>query len=130
MADWNDVRRICAGLPGTAEQRSGQGHLGWTVGRRRFAWERPLRKADLAHLGDGAPDGPVLGVHTGDLTGKDAYLEELPRLCFTTPHFDGYPAVLVRLGDATAAELEELLSGIWLLHAPRALTREYLGRAD
>lgn len=126
MADWDDVRRICAGLPGTGEERSGQGHLGWTVGRRRFAWERPLRRADLAFLGDAAPAGPVLAVHTRDLTVKDAHLAEFPELCFTTPHFDGYPAVLVRLADARPGDLEELLSGIWLLHAPRALAREHL----
>lgn len=126
MADWDDVRRICAGLPGTGEERSRQGHLGWTVGRRRFAWERPLRRADLAFLGDAAPSGAVLALHTADLAVKEAHLAELPELCFTTPHFDGYPAVLVRLPEATTRDLEDLLPGVWLLHAPRALTREYL----
>lgn len=126
MADWHDVRRICAALPGTGEERSRQGYLGWTVGRRRFAWERPLRRADLAFLGDAAPAGAVLAVHTRDLAMKDTHLGELPELCFTTPHFDGYPAVLVRLEDAGPRELDDLLTGIWLLHAPRGLAREYL----
>ena len=66
-------------------------HRGWRVGSKgRFAWERPLRKTDLAALGDAAPDGPVLALHTRDLAGKDAHLEELPHLCFTVPHFDKF----------------------------------------
>lgn len=127
MATWEDASRICAALPGTAEERSKQGHRGWRVGAKgRFAWERPLRKTDLAVLGDAAPDGPVLALHTGDLAGKDAHLEELPHLCFTVPHFDGYPAVLVRLEAATVPELEDLLAGAWLLHAPAGLVRRHL----
>lgn len=127
MATWDDVRRICAALPGTSEERSKEGHLGWRVGSKgRFAWERPLRRADLAALGDSAPTGPVLGLHTGDLAAKDAHLEELPHLCFTTPHFDGYPAVLVRLDAAGTDDLEDLLGGAWLLRAPARLVREHL----
>lgn len=130
MATWDDVRRICAALPGTAEERSAAGHMGWRVGSRgRYAWERPLRPADLAALGDRAPSGPVLALHTGDLAAKDAHLEELPHLCFTTPHFDGYPAVLVRVADAAAGELEDLLAGAWVLRAPARLVREHLDGA-
>lgn len=128
MADWDDVRRICATLPGSVEELSREGHMGWRVGTKgRFAWERPLRRSDLAALGGAAPEGAIMGIHTGDLAEKDADLEELPHICFTTPHFDGYPAVLVRLDRATVEEIEDLLVGAWLRRAPARLVRQRLG---
>ncbi|MCC6833320.1 MAG: MmcQ/YjbR family DNA-binding protein [Thermoleophilia bacterium] len=131
MVTWDDVSRICAGLPGTAEERDKQGHRGWRVGTKgRYAWERPLRRSDLAALGDAAPAGELLALHTGDQAGKDAHLEELPHLCSTIPHFDGYPIVLVRLDAATERDLEDLLGGAWLLRAPARLVREHLDGPD
>jgi hypothetical protein len=61
------------------------------------AWERPLRKADYEALGDSAPSGAILGVRTPDLIAKEALITSDPEIYFTTPHFNGYPAVLVRL---------------------------------
>ena len=48
---------------------------------------------------------------------------------FTTSHFDGYPAVLVRLDRVAMPELEELLVEAWLTRAPRRLAAEYLDAA-
>jgi len=45
---------------------------------------------------------------------------------FTTPHFDGYPAVLVRLGKIKAGELRDLILEAWLARAPARLADEYL----
>jgi hypothetical protein len=45
---------------------------------------------------------------------------------FTTPHFDGYPAVPVRLAEIGVPELEELLSEAWLAQAPKTLARKFL----
>ena len=45
---------------------------------------------------------------------------------FTTPHFDGYAAILVRLHRITLEALEELVVEAWLTRAPRRLTRAYL----
>ena len=70
---------------------------------RLFVWERPLHKPDLEALGDQAPRGPVLGAMVADLGEKEALLAESPEVFFTTPHFDGYAAVLVRL-EAIAVE--------------------------
>lgn len=46
---------------------------------------------------------------------------------FTTPHFNGYPAILVRLDDIAVPELEELLVEAWLAQAPKRLSAQYLG---
>ena len=59
-------------------------------------------QGDLEALGDAAPDGPILGVRVEHLVAKEALLADDPGVYFTTPHFDGYPAVLVRLGAIDA----------------------------
>ena len=48
---------------------------------------------------------------------------------FTIPHFDGYPAVPVRLDQITVADLDELIAEAWLARAPRRLADDYLGRS-
>ena len=45
---------------------------------------------------------------------------------FTTPHFDGYPAVLVRLDRIAVTDLEELVVDAWLSRAPKRLVKQYL----
>jgi len=89
-------------------------------------WERPLRKADLAALGDAAPAGPVLGARVADEGVKLALIADNPDVYFTTPHFDGYPAVLVRLDRIGIAELTELAEEAWLTRAPKRLAQRYL----
>jgi hypothetical protein len=126
MATWDDIRRIVAALPETAEKTDREGHLGWNVRGRPLAWERPLRRGDLAALGDAAPDGPILGARVPDLGAKEALLADNPGVYFTTPHFDGYPAILVRLPEITVPDLEELLVEAWLAQAPKRLAKAYL----
>ena len=93
VATWDDVRAIALELPGSEELTS-RDLLQWKVKKKLFVWERPLRKADLEALGDGAPDGPILGARVEHLGAKEALLADDPSVYFTTPHFDGYPAVL------------------------------------
>jgi hypothetical protein len=124
MATWEDVRRIALELPETSE--SGDGTAGWRVKDKSFAWERPLRRGDLAALGDAAPDGPILAARVPDLGAKEALLAEDTEVYFTTPHFDGYPAILVRLDRIAVPELEELLVEAWLSRTPERLAAAYL----
>jgi hypothetical protein len=123
MARWNDVRRIALALPETSEHQK-LGLTSWSVRDKGFAWERPLRPADLRALGDRAPKGPVLAVRVEHLLAKEARLAGQPHLCFTTPHFDGYPAVLVRLDKIRVAELKPLLVEAWIARAPKRLVRD------
>ncbi len=126
MADWDDVRRLALGLPDTDEHPSYGGTTSWRVRGRAFVWERPLRGADREALGDDAPDGPVLGVRVADEGVKEAMVADDPHLFFTTPHFDGYPAVLVRLDRIGVDELEELVVEAWLDRAPKRLAEAFL----
>lgn len=124
MASWDDVRRIARGLPGT-EERASRGLPQWRVRGKLFAWERPLRRSDYEALGEEAPEGPILGVRTPDLLVKEALVSDDPSVYFTTPHFDGWPGVLVKLGEIPVDELEELLVEAWITQAPKRLAKEH-----
>ena len=71
MASWRDVSRIALALPGVNEETGSTGPS-WSVNKKFIAWERPLRKQDLAALGEAAPSGPILGVRTADLEMKES----------------------------------------------------------
>jgi hypothetical protein len=64
------------------------------------------------------------------LLAKEALLAEEPRVYFTTPHFDGFPAVLVRLERMSVAELQELVTEAWLVRAPKRLVESYLEQSQ
>jgi hypothetical protein len=121
MATWDDVARLCAALPGSNEASSRDGNRHWRVADKLFVWERPLRKADLAELDDGAPTGPVLAARVPDEGAKFALIAEEPEVYFTTGHFTGYPAVLCRLNRLDAEMLAELIGEAWACRAPRKL---------
>ncbi len=69
------------------------------------------------------PDALVLRVI--DLGDREALLQGQPDVFFSTPHYDGYPAVLVRLEAVDPAELAELIEDAWRLHAPKRLVAAY-----
>jgi hypothetical protein len=121
VATWDDVAVICAQLPGTAERTSRDGARQWRVGDKLYAWERPLRRADLAELGDAAPTGPVLAVRVPDEGAKQALVADEPDVYFTIAHFTGYPAVLCRLERLVGESLDELVEEAWACRAPRRL---------
>ena len=126
MATWKDVSRLALALPEAEEGTTYGGNRAWTVRKKMFVWERPLRKSDLVALGDTAPDGPILGARTEHLVAKEALLAEERGTVFTTPHFDGYAAVLIRLPDVELELLEEIVTEAWLARAPKRLVAGFL----
>jgi hypothetical protein len=126
MAGWEDVSRLALALPEVVEDATQGGKRAWTVRKKMFVWERPLRKSDLKALGEDAPEGPILGAKVEHLIAKDALLADDPRVFFTTPHFDGYPAVLIRLPEISVDLLDEVVTEAWLTCAPKRLAREFL----
>jgi hypothetical protein len=125
MASWDDVRGLALALPETREDVR-RGQLRWRVRDKLFVWERPLRQSDLRALGAAAPSDPILGARVEHLGAKEALLADDPEVYFTTPHFDGYAAILVRLERIAPAELGELVAEAWLAVAPKRLARAYL----
>jgi hypothetical protein len=125
VATWDDVRRIALALPETSERVSRDLHQ-WRVKDKLFVWERPLRRADIEALGDRAPEGPILGARVEHLVAKEALLANDEGVFFTTPHFEGYPAILVRLDRIAVEDLDEVIVEAWLARAPKRLAKAYL----
>ena len=125
MATWDDVASVVGELQLTEERSPHE----WRVGKKLIAWERPLRKSDydaLTALGVEPPQGDILGVRVADEGVKFALIADEPELYFTTPHFDGYPAVLVKLAAIDERGLRELIVEAWLTQAPKRLVQEFL----
>ena len=129
MATWDDVARLALDMPEAAERVS-RGMRQWCVKDKLFVWERPLRRSDPEALGDAAPDGPILGARVEHVVAKDAMLADDPSVFFTTPHFDGYPAVLVQLERIGLDDLREVVVEAWLARAPKRLVKAYLDGSD
>ncbi len=70
-------------------------------------------------------DPDALVVRVLDLADREALLHGKPRVYFTTPHYDGYPYVLVRLGKVSRKDLAELVEDAWRIRAPKRLVAQY-----
>jgi len=125
MATWQQVHEIAQDLP-EIEVRGNE----WRVGNKLVAWERPLRKSDHDALGSETPEGDILAVWLPDLDAKEALLADDPDTYFTTPHFEGYRAILIRLEEIAVDELEELMIEAWVDRAPKRLSRPFLETRD
>ncbi len=129
MASFDDVRQIALALPETSE-RASRDLRQWRVKDKLFVWERPLRRPDLEALGDEAPDGPILGARVEHLGAKEALLANDEGVFFTTPHFDGYPAILARLDRIAIEGLDEVIVEAWLARAPKRLAKAYVDKSQ
>ncbi|MBD3943001.1 hypothetical protein IF188_15000 [Microbacterium sp. NEAU-LLC] len=130
MVTLDDIRGIALTFPGVAERVDGtRGALTWRTATGVFVWQRGPSGRDLeqlAALGREWPPGEVVGVRTDGEQGKLALIETYPGAFFTIPHFDGYPAVLVRLDAIDPALLREVVTDAWLLKVPKRVANEWL----
>jgi hypothetical protein len=115
----DDVRRLALALPGVLQD--GDELRYHVTGGKAFAWTWKKRvepkRARVEQL-------DVYAVRVSGEDEKQALLASDPAIFFTEPHYDGYPAVLVRLDAIDEDELGELLSDAWRAAAPRRLLRE------
>jgi hypothetical protein len=110
MIAWPDVVALVGELPGVEESTS-YGRPALKVRGKTFVSLRAN------------PDALVVRCEGDE---KPFLLDARPDLVFTTPHYDGYPVLLVRL-EAPLEEARELLVDSWLLVAPKTLSEAYLG---
>ena len=123
MADQEDVRRTALSLPDTSED---PGYFAFGVlnkGKRKgIAWvwiERVEPKKPRV------PRPDVVGIRVANESEKEALIAADPEKFFTEPHYNGFPAILVRLPAIDTDELDELLIDAWRLQAPKALVKKY-----
>jgi hypothetical protein len=114
MADADDVRRLALALPGVAEIES-EG-FDFRVGGKGFVWSYPERRPGKPRVI--RTDIAVLFV--GDEAEKQALLLGEPDVFFTTPGYDGWPLVMLRLAKVDVSRLSELVSDAWRMRAPDA----------
>jgi hypothetical protein len=126
VANQNDVRRIARKLPGTSE---GKGRLAFSVRNgskeKGFVW---VWMARIAPRKARVPNPDVLAVRVADLDEKDALLAMDKERLFTEPHYNGFPAVLVRLPLMPVDDLRPLITSAWRCLAPRALVDDLESR--
>jgi hypothetical protein len=120
VASQADVRRIALSLPETEE---GDGRFAFSVqnkGKSKgFAWvwmERVQPKTPRV------ANPAVLAVRVANLGQKEALIAAEPKKFFTEPHYNGFPAVLVRLAEVNVRELRMLLEDAWRSQAPTELS--------
>jgi hypothetical protein len=115
----DDVRRIALALPGAVQDGEKIRYL--VEGGKGFAWTWKKRvepkRARVEQL-------DVFGVRVSGEEEKQALIAAEPGKFFTEPHYNGYPAVLVRLAEIDVGELSELLMDAWRTSAPRRLVAE------
>lgn len=111
MPDWDDVVAIGKRFPGI--------EIGSWFGTPAL---KVVGKGGMCRLRTD-PDALVLRVI--DMGEREALLQGNPEAFFSTPHYDGYPYVLVRLEKVDPEELAELLEEAWRIRAPKRLIAEY-----
>ena len=121
MTDLEEVRKIALSLLETNAENTGFGVL--NNGKYKgFAWVWMQRVEPKKPR---VPCPEVLAIRTEDIGSRDALIAAEPNKFFTEPHYQNFPAVLVRLQEIEFDELRELLIEGWRCQAPKALVREY-----
>jgi hypothetical protein len=119
MATQDDVRRIALSLPETTEE---DGDFRFFVRGKAFVWvwleRHEPKKARV-------PNADAVGIRVAHELEKESLIEMDPAAFFTEPHYDGFPAILVRLPAIEMALLEKLLTDAWRIQAPKRLVREF-----
>jgi hypothetical protein len=110
MPSWEDVIEIGTRLPGV--------ELGTSYGTPALR----VRGKGMCRLRTN-PDALVLRV--SDMGEREALLQSQPDVFFSTPHYDGYPYVLVRLAAVDPVELEELLEEAWRVRAAKRVVKAW-----
>ena len=128
MATMADLDELALSLPQTTRQLSEDGRPEYRVHGKLYACRRGRRKDAVdAETGERLDD--VLMFRVPDLGVKELMLADDRGLFFTTPHFDGYPAVLLRipsLAEFELAELHDLVAEAWLTRAPKRVAKAWL----
>ena len=128
MATMTDLDELALSLPQVTKEVSKDGRPSYLVHGKMFCFHRS-RRPDAVDPETGERLHDVLMFRVPDLDVKELLLGDPRGVHFTTPHFDGYAAVLVRIRDLQRLEREELLDLLveaWLTRAPKRVAKAWL----
>jgi hypothetical protein len=128
MTTMADLDELALALPGTTKEVSEDGRPAYMAEGKAFAFHRSQRP-DAVDPDTGERMADVLMFRTPDLDVKELLLSDERGIYFTTPHFRGYPAVLVRIPDLERLdrdELGDLLADAWLTRAKKSVAKAWL----
>jgi len=128
MATMADLDALALSLPETTKQASADGRPEYRVHDKLFLCHRG-RRADAVDAATGERLDDVLMFRVADLDVKELLLSDGRGVFFTTPHFDGYAAVLVRIPDLARLErdeLRDLVEEAWLTRAQKRVAKAWL----
>ena len=123
-----DLDELALALPQTTKEVSDDGRPSYRVHGKLFCCQRG-RRADALDRETGERLDDVLMFRVADLDVKDLLLGDDRGIYFTTPHFDGYPAVLVRIPQLPRLnrdELGDLVAEAWLTRAQKRVAKPWL----
>lgn len=127
MATMADLDELALGLPQATKELSDDGRPSYLVHGKLFCFHRGRRRDAVDADGERLDD--VLMFRVADLDVKDLLLADERGLFFTTPHFNGYPAVLLRIPELARIdreELEDLVVEAWLTRAQKRVAKAWL----
>ncbi|TMK33650.1 MAG: hypothetical protein E6G64_03555 [Actinobacteria bacterium] len=128
MATMADLDTLALSLPQTTKEASDDGRPSYLVHGKVFCCHRG-RRGDAIDPQSGERLDDVLMFRVGDLGLKELMLADDRGVFFTTPHFDGYPAVLVRIPDLDRLDREDLHDMVieaWLTRAQKRVAKAWL----
>jgi hypothetical protein len=129
VATMKDLDKLALALP-EAMKEVEDGRPTYRVHGKMFCFHRSRRK-DAVDSETGEELDDVLVFRVPDLGVKELLLSDARAIYFTTPHWDGYSAVLVRirdLGRLDRDELRDLIEEAWLTRAQKRLAKPWLAR--
>jgi hypothetical protein len=128
MATMADLDELALAMPQTTKEVSDDGRPAYLVHGKFFCSHRERRRDAIdAETGERLDD--VLMFRVADLGVKELMLADHRWIFFTTPHFDGYPAVLMRIPDLARLdrdELEDTVVEAWLTRAQKRVAKAWL----
>ena len=128
MTTMADLDELALSLPQTTKEISSDGRPSYLAHGKLFCCHRSRRR-DAIDPRTGERLDDVLMFRVADVGVKELLLADDRRVFFTTPHFDGYPAVLVRIGDLARLdrnELHDLVVEAWLTRAQKRVAKAWL----
>jgi hypothetical protein len=128
MATMADLDELALAMPQTTKELSDDGRPAYFVHGKLFCFHRGQRK-DAVDPETQERLSDVLMFRVADVGVKELVLADERGVFFTTPHFDGYPAVLMRIPDLARIdrdELHDLVAEAWLTRAQKRIAKAWL----